>query len=96
MIQIICTVTAAVFSPVLLRILEYFFMERREHRRQAEEARRQAEELHRCKMLALKCVITNGELSRQARLDAYDEYKREGGNSWVDAYVVRHLNNIED
>jgi hypothetical protein len=57
MTQIICTVVAVVVSPVLLRLLEYFFTERR-------DSRRQAEELHRFKMLALKCVIANGELSR--------------------------------
>jgi hypothetical protein len=87
--QIICTVAAAVLSPVLLRFLEYFFKER-------QECQRRVEELHRFKMLALKCVIANKELSCQARLDAYDEYKKEGGNSWVDAYVVKHLKNIED
>jgi hypothetical protein len=88
MTQIVCTVIAAFVSPVLLRLLEYLFKERQERRRQAEE-------LYRFRMLALKCVITNKELSLQARLDAYDEYKKEGGNSWVDAYVVKYLKNIE-
>jgi membrane protein YqaA with SNARE-associated domain len=88
-IQILCTTIAAVVSPVLLYLLGYFFKERSERRRQAEE-------LRRFKMLSLKCVITNKELSCQARLDAYDEYKKEGGNSWIDAYVVKHLKNIEE
>jgi hypothetical protein len=69
--------------------LNIFFRERVERRRQAEE-------LRRLKMLVLKCIITNRELSRHARLDAYDEYKREGGNSWVDAYALKFLKNIEE
>jgi hypothetical protein len=89
MTQIVCTAIAAVVSLALLRSLEYFFRERVERRRQAEE-------LRRLKMLVLKCVITNRELSRQARLDAYDEYKREGGNSWVDVYALKFLKNIEE
>jgi branched-subunit amino acid transport protein AzlD len=96
MIQIICTVAAAMVSPVLLRLLEYFFREKQERRRQAEELERFALEMQKFKMLVLKCVITNKELSRQARLDAYDEYKREGGNSWVDGYVLSHLRIAED
>jgi hypothetical protein len=80
---------AAILSPILLRSLEYFFRERQDRRRQAEESRR-------FKMLVLKCVITNKELSRQARLDAYDEYKREGGNSWVDGYALKNLKVDED
>jgi hypothetical protein len=87
--QIISTVIAAFASPVVLRLLEYFFKERTERRRQAEE-------LRRFKMLALKCVITNKELSSQTRLEAYDEYKKEGGNSWVDAYAAKYLKNIEE
>jgi hypothetical protein len=89
MIQVVCTVTAAVVSPVILRLLEYFFKERQERRRMAEE-------LRRFKMLVLKCVITNKELSRQARLDAYDEYKREGGNSWVDLYMAGQIKDAGD
>jgi hypothetical protein len=86
--QIACTVIAALVSPALLRLFEYLFKERAARRRQAEE-------MHRFTMLALKCVITNKELSNQARLDAYDAYKKEGGNSWVDTYVVRHLKTAE-
>jgi hypothetical protein len=96
MTQVVCTVIAAVASPVLLRFLEYAFKERQERRRQEEELQKQAEELHRFKMLLLKCVITNKELSRQTRLDAYDEYKREGGNSWVDGYVLSNLKISEE
>jgi hypothetical protein len=47
-------------------------------------------------MLLLKCVITNKELSRQARLDAYDEYKKKGGNSWVDGYALSNLKISEE
>jgi hypothetical protein len=87
MTQIMCTALAAIVSPVALRLLEYFFKERRERREQAEK-------LRRFTMLALKCAITNEAFSHQARLDAYDEYRKEGGNSWVDAYVVKHLGTI--
>jgi hypothetical protein len=84
MTQVVCTVIAAIVSPALLRLLEYVFRERQERRKQTAEQRR-------LKALLLKCVITNKELSRQTRLDAYDEYKREGGNSWVDVYVLSNL-----
>jgi hypothetical protein len=44
----------------------------------------------------VQIVITNRELSRQARLDAYDEYKKEGGNSWVDTYVSDNVRAIKE
>jgi hypothetical protein len=91
MIQIICTVAAATLSPVIIVLLEYIFKDRRERRRRAEEERRQAEELFEFKLLALQCVITNKELELRTRLDAYDRYKKIGGNSWVDRYVLQHL-----
>jgi hypothetical protein len=87
--QIIGTIAAAALSPALLRLLEYFFREQQERRRQAEESLR-------VKVLVLKCVITNNELSRQDRPDAYYEYKRESGNSGFDKYVLERLQNIED
>jgi hypothetical protein len=77
MLQVVYIVIAAVVSLALLWLLEYVFKERH----------RQTEEI----MLALTCVITNKELSRQARLDAYDEYKKLGGNGWVDGYVSGNL-----
>jgi hypothetical protein len=85
----IMVATGATF--VLGKIFEYLIKGRQERKQRAEESRRWEEELHRFKMLALKCVITNKELSRQARLDAYDEYTREGGNSWVKTYVSDNL-----
>jgi hypothetical protein len=87
--QIISTAIAAFASPVILRLLEYFFKERAERRRQAED-------LRRFKMLALKCIITNKELSDQVRLDAYDEYRKEGGNSWVGTYVAKNFGGAGD
>jgi hypothetical protein len=89
MTQVVYTVIAAVVSPVLLRLLEYFFRERRERRRQAEEAQK-------AYLLALKCVITNRALGWQTRLEAYEEYKKLGGNSWVDVYVTKLLKDVED
>jgi hypothetical protein len=94
--QAVYTVIAAVASPVLLRVLEYLFKERQERRRQAEELEQFRQELHRFTMLALKCVVTNKELSLQARLDAYDEYKKAGGNSWLDRYVSEHLKEAKE
>jgi hypothetical protein len=91
MTQLIYTIIAAVLSPVIIILLEYVFKERREHKRKAEEAQRQVEELSEFKMLALQCVITNRELELRTRLDAYDRYKKMGGNSWVDRYVLQHL-----
>jgi hypothetical protein len=87
--QVLGIVIAALASPVVLRILEYVFKERQERRQRVEE-------LRRFKLLALKCCITNKELSQQARLDAYDEYKKEGGNNWVDAYAMKHLKGMEE
>jgi hypothetical protein len=84
MTQIVSTVIAAIVSPALLRLLEYVFKERQECLKRAKEQRR-------FNMLLVKCVITNKELSRQARLDAYDEYKKENRNGWVDGYVLNNL-----
>jgi hypothetical protein len=35
----------------------------------------------------LKTIITNENLSLEYRMQAYDEYKDLGGNSWIDRYV---------
>ncbi len=35
----------------------------------------------------LQLKVTNKELPSYARIAAYDEYKRRGGNSWLDYYV---------
>jgi hypothetical protein len=35
----------------------------------------------------LQLKITNKQLPDYARIAAYDEYKRKGGNSWIDGYV---------
>jgi hypothetical protein len=94
--QIIGIAITSLVSPVILSVVRYIFSERRNRRRQEETTEKFALELHRLKMLALKCVITNNELSRQARLDAYDEYRKAGGNSWVHDYVVKNLHYIED
>jgi hypothetical protein len=103
MIQIICTIIAAVVSPALMLALSYFVKDRQERRRQEEEtgklrqalenSRQETQEFY---MLALKCAITNRELSRQARLEAYDKYKKAGGNSWVDGYAAKYLKIVED
>ncbi|MDR1216013.1 MAG: hypothetical protein LBK25_04955, partial [Treponema sp.] len=39
----------------------------------------------------LKLQITDEQLPPSYRLDAYDEYKQLGGNSWVDDYVKKYL-----
>jgi Mn2+/Fe2+ NRAMP family transporter len=91
-IQIVCTVLGTVVSPAMFLLLGYVFKGRKD--RQGEEERRAEEsrildsrmsamgsEIMAMNMLLLKCVITNKELSRQARLDAYDKYKKLGGNS---------------
>jgi hypothetical protein len=96
MAQVIYTVTAPLASFALLRAAEYFIKERRERRRQTEEIEKLHQEMRRFEMPALKCVITNKELSKQARLDAYDEYKNLGGNSWADGYVLRYLGILEN
>jgi hypothetical protein len=47
------------------------------------------EELKKVSRDVLKTQITNKELPPYARIAAYDEYKHNGGNSWVDVYVQR-------
>jgi hypothetical protein len=96
MTQVVYTVIAAVVSPMLFRLLEYIFKERQERQRHIKELQDFELKLQEMNMLLLECVITNKELSRQARLDAYDEYKKKGGNSWVDGYVLSNLKISEE
>lgn len=42
-------------------------------------------------MMTLRASIVNESLPRSVRLEIYDEYKKEGGNSWVSQYVDEHL-----
>jgi hypothetical protein len=42
-------------------------------------------------MFILKSTIANEQLPDEERMLAYDEYKRRGGNSWVDAYWEAQL-----
>jgi hypothetical protein len=90
------TLVGTLVSPGVLLLLQYFFRERKERRLREEEMRKQAEEMSEFKLLALQCVITNRELELRTRLDAYDRYKRMGGNSWVDRYVLRYLSTPEE
>jgi hypothetical protein len=101
--QVVYTAVATFVSFVLVRTGEYFIRGRRERRRQAEEFeefRQEVEKLHmetrEVYKAALKGIITNETLGTQARFDAYDEYRKAGGNSWVDRYVEKHLKNIGD
>jgi hypothetical protein len=103
MTQIIVPIVVAIGGPVVMRLLSYFSKERQERHdweervgRLEERMRRQEEGMREFMLLALKSVITNRELSEQARLDAYDGYKSLGGNSWVDAYVMKYLKSIGD
>jgi hypothetical protein len=89
MLQIICTVIASVASPALLLLLDYLVKDRWERRRRVEDMRE-------FKLLVLKSIITNKGLSYQARFEAYDEYKKLGGNSWVDGYAAKYFKITED
>jgi hypothetical protein len=80
------------------QILAYFIKGRQEQKKRAEEIKdiqRQLEDIRQetreFYMLTLKCAVTNKEFSEQARLDAYDRYKKMGGNSWVDGYAIKFL-----
>jgi hypothetical protein len=46
------------------------------------------------KMIELKEIITNTQLPPNLRGEAYDEYIRRGGNSWVQAYFAREVKPI--
>jgi hypothetical protein len=95
-IQIACTVLGTVVSPAMFLLLGYVFKGRKDRQIRLAEQQAVALKVHNMNMLLLKCVITNKELSRQARLDAYDEYKKLGGNSWVDGYVLSYLKISEE
>ena len=85
-------------GTALALAIKYVFDERRARRKEAawmlrveESMRVQTEDNRKTRLLALKSIITNKELSEQARLDAYDEYKADGGNGWVARYVAKNL-----
>lgn len=42
-------------------------------------------------IMLLKLLIINKSIPRSARLEYYDEYKKLGGNSFVDDYVKNNL-----
>ena len=67
-----------------------------EHEVIMKQLARDSEHLHEITMLSLKSAITNPNLPRSARLELFDEYKRKGGNSWVEEYVENNLNKCED
>jgi hypothetical protein len=48
-------------------------------------------EMKSTRLDVLKLQITDEQLPPSYRLDAYDEYKELGGNSWVDDYVKKYL-----
>jgi hypothetical protein len=47
--------------------------------------------LNSARLDVLKLQITNEQLPVSYRLASYDEYKRLGGNSWVDEYVEKYV-----
>lgn len=52
-----------------------------------------SERLERNEKLMLKMTIVDNNMPKSARLEAYDEYRRIGGNSWVKDYVEENLLN---
>jgi hypothetical protein len=65
-------------------------------RRWEERLRGWEERLCRVELRSLKCIIVNEELDIAARFEAYDEYKKLGGNGWIDAYASGHLTLSKD
>jgi hypothetical protein len=47
-------------------------------------------------MFILRSTVANEQLPDDERMHAYDEYKRRGGNSWVDAYWSEQLPMIQE
>jgi hypothetical protein len=45
----------------------------------------------RLRLLVLKSLIINNALPLQERLEVYGEYKRCGGNGWMDVYYNERL-----
>jgi hypothetical protein len=90
-LQLCTTVLTVILAQALSSFVSYVVARRSEER----DRDRRNREQQRLNLLLLKCVITNKELSRSARLEAYDEYKAAGGNGWVDRYVAKYLNDIE-
>lgn len=54
------------------------------------------EGLRENRKLTLRGIITNITLPIEYRLKSYDDYKGEGGNSWIDNYVETQLLKEED
>ena len=54
------------------------------------------EGLRENRKLTLRGIITNTTLPIEYRLKSFDDYKSEGGNSWIDNYVVTQLLKEED
>jgi hypothetical protein len=95
-IEIGRTMVATGVTFALGKVFEYLIKGRQERRQREEAFRRLEERLCRVELRSLKCIITNRELSFEIRHEAYDEYKKLGGNSWVDGYVLKHLIRSED
>jgi hypothetical protein len=47
--------------------------------------------VRRLRLLVLKSLIINDALPLQERLEVYREYKRCGGNGWMDVYYNERL-----
>ena len=45
----------------------------------------------RLRFLILKSLIINTELPLQERMEAHKEYKRLGGNGWMDVYYQERI-----
>ena len=45
----------------------------------------------RLRHLVLKALIINTELPLQERIEAHSEYKRLGGNGWMDVYYEERI-----
>jgi hypothetical protein len=45
----------------------------------------------RLRLLVLKSLIINNALPLQERIEVYREYKRSGGNGWMDVYYNERL-----
>jgi hypothetical protein len=61
--------------------------------RVVEDLRSQNESVH---VFILRMTITNESLPAEERMRAYDEYKKRGLNSWVDAYWECELPGIKE
>lgn len=88
-------------TPTVVIVLIYFVYKinsdnKKDHDVLMKQLARDSEHLHEITLMSLRSGIANPDLPRSVRLQMFDEYKKKGGNSWVEEYVENHLLSEDD